>query len=329
MPLAIATKMWPTPNVPNGGRTIPEDALWTGASAYTKKGKKLQVGLHNAVKLWPTPASADSKRAGNYGHGDNNPTLAGAAKLWPTPRANDAEKRGEFNVENPRNGLPAAAKFATPQSRDYRSGQSSRWESPERSRNLNDQVAMFPTPRAEFDSGKHDGRPDTLHSFVKTFPTPTSSMFTEADMEQARFAGNSGNRPSYAEAKNFPTPAARDWKDTGTVHTPIRKDGKSRMDTLGRVVADGGQLNPAWVELLMGWPMNWSGVGPELKQWLNHEGRYAPEALRDGSWEHGVPRVAKGVKNRVARLKALGNGQVPACMVQAWQVLNRIRSENL
>lgn len=191
--------------------------------------------------------------------------LDNAVKLWPTPRANDAEKRGEFDVENPRNGLPAAAKFATPQSRAYRSGQSSRWESQER---------------------------------------------------------------SYAEAKNFPTPAARDWKDTGTVHTPIRKDGKNRMDTLGRVVADGGQLNSAWVDLLMGWPKDWSGVGPELKQWLNHEGRYSPEALRNGSWEHGVPRVAKGVKNRVARLKALGNGQVPACMVQAWHVLNRIRSEN-
>lgn len=295
MPLAIATKMWPTPNVPNGGRTIPEDALWTGASAYTKKGKKLQVGLDNAVKL------------------------------WPTPRANDAEKRGEFDVENPRNGLPAAAKmWATPRVSDG-NGSGAHGEG---GSDLRTQVAMFPTPRAEFDSGKHDGRPDTLHSFVKTFPTPTSSMFTEADMEQARFAGNSGNRPSYAEAKNFPTPAARDWKNTGTVHTPIRKDGKNRMDTLGRVVADGGQLNPAWVDLLMGWPMNWSGVGPEFKQWLNHEGRYSPEALRDGSWEHGVPRVAKGVKNRVARLKALGNGQVPACMVQAWHVLNRIRSEN-
>ena len=39
-------------------------------------------------------------------------------------------------------------KFSTPQARDYRSGQSSRWDDPARSRNLNDQVAKFPTPSA-------------------------------------------------------------------------------------------------------------------------------------------------------------------------------------
>jgi hypothetical protein len=33
--------------------------------------------------------------------------------------------------------------------------------------------------------------------------------------------------------------------------------------------------------------------------------------------------VATGVKNRVARLKAIGNGQVPACMALAWTILQR------
>ena len=33
---------------------------------------------------------------------------------------------------------------------------------------------------------------------------------------------------------------------------------------------------------------------------------------RDGSWENGIPRIAKGVPNRVSRLKALGNAVVPA-----------------
>lgn len=33
---------------------------------------------------------------------------------------------------------------------------------------------------------------------------------------------------------------------------------------------------------------------------------------RDGSWENGIPRIAKGVPDRVSRLKALGNAVVPA-----------------
>lgn len=258
-----ASGFWPTPDVGYGGRAIPDDAVSTGRGLKrSSNGKKVQVSLENSVKL------------------------------WPTPRANDAEKRGEFDVENPRNGLPAAAKlWATPRVSDG-NGAGAHGEG---GSDLRTQVAMFPTPRAEFDSGKHDGRPDTLHSFVKAFPTPN-------------------------------TPRAHECESSVGKHQPNRNQ-KELADVVAR---DGGQLNPAWVELLMGWCLHWSGEGPasEFQQWLNHEGRYSLEALRDGSWEHGVPRVAKGVKNRVSRLKALGNGQVPACMVQAWHVLNRIRSEN-
>lgn len=38
--------------------------------------------------------------------------------------------------------------WATPQARDFRSGSASRWDDPRRSRNLNDQVAKWPTPQA-------------------------------------------------------------------------------------------------------------------------------------------------------------------------------------
>jgi DNA (cytosine-5)-methyltransferase 1 len=38
--------------------------------------------------------------------------------------------------------------------------------------------------------------------------------------------------------------------------------------------------------------------------------------------EPGVGRVANGVANRVDRLRALGNGQVPAVAALAWRILN-------
>ena len=74
-------------------------------------------------KFWPTPAKWDANR------GPTSPernakrlggvSLVSAATHWPTPRANDAEKRGNI-ANDPRNGLPAAVKYPTPQSRDWK-----------------------------------------------------------------------------------------------------------------------------------------------------------------------------------------------------------------
>ena len=71
-------------------------------------------------------------------------------------------------------------------------------------------------------------------------------------------------------------------------------------------VQSGGQLNPTWVELLMGFPKGWTDldcdeIGPMPTR----------ETWRDGSWEENVPRVMAGQKARVARLKCLGNAVVP------------------
>lgn len=86
--------LWPTPVLPNGGR---KPAKPMSATGQTEDGKKRQVDLNYAVtKLW--------------------------GSAWPTPKASDSEKRGEFDLENPRNGLPAAAKsWSTPTGEDYKS----------------------------------------------------------------------------------------------------------------------------------------------------------------------------------------------------------------
>ena len=68
-----------------------------------------------------------------------------------------------------------------------------------------------------------------------------------------------------------------------------------------------------FVEWLMGLPKGWTDLGslaPEAWQrWL------AGNHWIDGEWE-GVPRVATGVKDRVARLRTLGNGIVPAVVAE-------------
>ena len=53
---------------------------------------------------------------------------------------------------------------------------------------------------------------------------------------------NAVRRTSESECSSWPTATTRDWKDAGDMsQSMIRKDGKERMDTLGRVV----QANPS------------------------------------------------------------------------------------
>jgi hypothetical protein len=58
---------------------------------------------------------------------------------WPTPRANSGTGAGIHGMGGL--DLQTAVKFATPQARDFRTGESHRWEDKKhRSRNLNDQI---------------------------------------------------------------------------------------------------------------------------------------------------------------------------------------------
>jgi hypothetical protein len=58
--LATQVRMWPTPMVPNGGRTLHHVTEWRGNTAY-HNGRKVQVNLRHAVRMWPTPNAGDYK----------------------------------------------------------------------------------------------------------------------------------------------------------------------------------------------------------------------------------------------------------------------------
>jgi hypothetical protein len=91
-----------------------------------------------------------------------------------------------------------------------------------------------------------------LNAAVKMFPTPTNSMMTIQDMEQARYAGN-GKRPKYSAL--YPTPSACQGHNSGR----IDEWGGSQNPFRG-TAEGGGQLNPMWVEWLMGFPLGWTDL---------------------------------------------------------------------
>jgi len=90
---------------------------------------------------------------------------------------------------------------------------------------------MWPTPRAREGNAGKPGSAASIHN-----------------MEKGYLVG--------IVQEMYPTPAARDYKDVGqnTNYENLKK--KSKL-----AGAVGGQLNPAWVEWLMGFPPGWTDLG--------------------------------------------------------------------
>jgi hypothetical protein len=118
-------RMWPTPNVPNGGRSPKPGKV--GPTGQTEDGKKRQVDLQMAVRNWPTPNSGIHRtgmpnRVNDPAHAQG---LQDHVARWPTPTAEDGESKGmsakRLAVRDPDN-LATAVKFPTPVARDWRSG---------------------------------------------------------------------------------------------------------------------------------------------------------------------------------------------------------------
>lgn len=93
------------------------------------------------------------------------------------------------------------------------------------------------------------------------WPTPLRSDATRGDCNSER----SRRSPSLVSAyRSWPTPVASMAKGSSPAAL-TRKSGADRSnDRLDHAVmaSDGGQLNPEWVEWLMGWPIGWTELKP-------------------------------------------------------------------
>ena len=136
---------------------------------------------------------------------------------------------------------PCTNMWATPQARDYRSPDSP--DSPRLARkmeqgwslNLNDQVRHWPTPRAN-------------------------------DAEKRGNIAQDVRNGLPAAIKMWPTPQSADDRDRGDLSMPCIQRrvelGKQLMLTMvAKEPGQTGQLNPEWVECLMGFPMGWTDIG--------------------------------------------------------------------
>lgn len=131
----------------------------------------------------------------------------------------------------------------------------------------------WPTPKAS-DWNKRGNIDPTnprngLAGAVKLFPTPRASdcKRSGSPSELARHS------PSLAAiAQTFPTPQASDANKWSNQSLAERK-AKGQQVRLNTAVSPeggaGGQLNPDWVEWLMGWPIGWTDLKPlEMDRFL-------------------------------------------------------------
>lgn len=97
-------------------------------------------------------------------------------------------------------------------------------------------------------------------SNMQNWPTPTASQRGDCPSERNR------RTPTLASAVvMFPTPQASDNRDRGNLSSGCvkRRIEKGKQISLSQSVSEtSGQLNPNWVEWLMGWPIGWTDLKP-------------------------------------------------------------------
>jgi len=89
------------------------------------------------------------------------------------------------------------------------------------------------------------------------WPTPTcmqGAMRAETNWQER----NSASLAS--AAKYWNTPMARDYK--GHTNNPKNRGFAGTLPDQVKEIEGGGQLNPEWVEWLMGWPVGWTDLKP-------------------------------------------------------------------
>lgn len=160
--------------------------------------------------------------------------------------------------------------------------------------------------------------PDTLEGdcgSLANWPSPTCSDVYTGNLKSTQQKPGSMHSVTLPQAvAMWPTPTAHLAKETGAPSEYDRNEPSITSRVFGETERNGMALSPDWVEWLMGWPVGWSDIKPlPVLDWRD----WTIDPADVGE----VPRVTDVKENRANRLKAIGNGQVPQCVVKAWELL--------
>lgn len=209
-----------------------ESPLWPTVTAADWRGRgpnSKQQGLPEAVKMWATPNTMD------YLPQRSAQALARQAATTRKGRTRPANLREQVDPETVRMWpTPTVADTFTSKMKSTQQKAGSM-----HSVNLSDAVQLWPTPSAS-DRGRQAITPIlTKNGTIK---------------HKNRQGGQSQARLDQVAAL-FATPCARDFRTGQCGRWEERKHTQNLNDQIG------GQLNPQWVEWLMGFPAGWTDIG--------------------------------------------------------------------
>ena len=140
--------------------------------------------------------------------------------------------------------------------------------------NVGRQRVPTPTAKDSTDRGyfiQRDGSRTLSLAGTVRMPTPQSANARAGADLTRETREDSGADDLVTAVARMPTPDARAWRSGKG-----RKERPGHAPQLEAVV--GGQLNPYWVEWLMGWPIGWTALEPlamdRFRQWLDLHGGY-------------------------------------------------------
>lgn len=122
-------------------------------------------------------------------------------------------------------------------------------------------------PVAKETVAKGGWRGVSLPNAVELFPTPT------ANPSFAHPTGNAKIHPGYQ--RMWPTPVASDGHNSSLPPSQVNWDSLPGEMIRQGEKKNGGHLNPAWVEWLMGWPIGWTELEPVATE-LSHSKQPTP-----------------------------------------------------
>jgi hypothetical protein len=264
---------WPIEGMTRSGRLFARPMLVRRIAASASLSSPTWL-TQNAT---PDATSNNGSNAGRPATGKS--LLDQVRRDWPTPQS----REGDDSCRTMPSQETAAKRFA------------------EGRRNLDDAVALWPTPIME-DSESRTANGTLTDAVREIWPTPTvmdAAGFTGRP-DEGRTSPNSG-RTLLGAAMDFPTPAARDFRAPNR-RSYRERGGGSKGEQLNNFAAGlhdqesrsttGSQpassprpvLNPRWVAALMGFPVDWlDGVEPRLRRLATRSSQTSPKSSRGGS----------------------------------------------